>query len=58
MNLKKLFLLYLWVLICVKFGNNYVNSKVKCHSSCFSENLGENGSVKPILSENFGALKV
>ena len=57
MNFKNLFLLYLWVLICVKVGNNDVNSKVKCQSSCFSENLGENGSVEPILSEKFGALK-
>ena len=44
-NFQKLFLLYLWVLICVEVGKSNADSEVKCQSSCFSENFAVAGKV-------------
>ena len=55
-NFQNFFLLYLWVIICVKVGKNVSYSEVKCQSSCFSENFSENGSYRAVLSEKFGVL--
>ena len=45
-NFKNIFILYLWVFLCVQVGDNSTHVAVKCQSTCFYSN---NSGKSPVV---------